>query len=152
MGGFTDFLRNFHEKHERLKHTIHNKWRYPLPKSGQYAMAFFYFCIPIVGGHYVMEWAKSKSVDEIGARGEKLREKKLQGYGNKTVIDGKVESIGAGGWGGGVHLAMSDEDTREKNRVMLEAMFKRERKRRRKEQGRGKKSDSEDVEEEQATS
>ena len=99
-----------------------------------------------------MEWAKSKSRDEIGARGEKLREKKLQGYGNKTVIDGKVESIGAGGWGGGVHLAMSDEDTREKNRVMLEAMFKRERKRRRKEQGRGKKSDSEDVEEEQATS
>ena len=94
-----------------------------------------------------MEWAKSKSRDEIGARGEKLREQKLQGYGNKTVIDGKVESIGAGGWGGGVHLAMSDEDTREKNRVMLEAMFKRERKRRRREQGRGKKSDSEDVEE-----
>lgn len=99
-----------------------------------------------------MEWAKSKSVDEIGARGEKLREKKLQGYGNKTVIDGKMENIGAGGWGGGVHLAMSDEDTREKNRVMLEAMFKRERKRRRKEQGRGKKSDSEDVEEEKSTS
>lgn len=99
-----------------------------------------------------MEWAKSKSVDEIGARGEKLREKKLQGYGNKTVIDGKMESIGAGGWGGGVHLAMSDEDTREKNRVMLEAMFKRERKRRRREQGRDKKSDSEDVEEEKSTS
>lgn len=97
-----------------------------------------------------MEWAKSKSRHEIGARGEKLREQKLQGYGNKTVIDGKVESIGAGGWGGGVHLAMSDEDTREKNRVMLEAMFKRERKRRRKEQGRGKKSDSEDVEEEKS--
>ena len=99
-----------------------------------------------------MEWAKSKSRDEIGARGEKLREQKLQGYGNKTVIDGKVESIGAGGWGGGVHLAMSDEDTREKNRVMLEAMFKREKKRRRREQGRGKKSDSEDVEEEKSTS
>eukprot|EP00573_Skeletonema_grethae_P002593 CAMPEP_0201689040 /NCGR_PEP_ID=MMETSP0578-20130828/2706_1 /ASSEMBLY_ACC=CAM_ASM_000663 /TAXON_ID=267565 /ORGANISM="Skeletonema grethea, Strain CCMP 1804" /LENGTH=59 /DNA_ID=CAMNT_0048173555 /DNA_START=344 /DNA_END=519 /DNA_ORIENTATION=- len=59
-------------------------------------MALFYFCIPIVGGHYVMEWAKSKSVDEIGARGEKLKEKKLQGFGNKTVIDGKVESVGAG--------------------------------------------------------
>ena len=98
-----------------------------------------------------MEWAKSKSVDEIGARGEKLREKKLQGYGNKTVIDGKVESIGAGGWGGGVHLAMSDEDTREKNRVMLEAMFKRERKRRRRELGRGNKSDSEDDQEEKKT-
>mmetsp|Transcript_8807 Transcript_8807/g.13211 ORF Transcript_8807/g.13211 Transcript_8807/m.13211 type:complete len:154 (+) Transcript_8807:191-652(+) len=131
--GFTDFLRNFHEKHEKLKHTIHNKWRYPLPKSGQYAMALFYFCIPIVGGHYVMEWAKSKSVDEIGARGEKLREKKLQGFGNKTVIDGKVESIGAGGIGGGVHLALSDEETQKKNKAMLEAMFRRERKRRRKE-------------------
>lgn len=86
-----------------------------------------------------MEWAKSKSVDEIGARGEKLREKKLQGFGNKTVIDGKVESIGAGGWGGGVHLAISDEDTREKNRAMLEAMFKRERKRRKKEEEEKKK-------------
>ena len=86
-----------------------------------------------------MEWAKSKSDDEIGARGEKLREKKLQGFGNKTVIDGKVESIGAGGWGGGVHLAISDEDTREKNRAMLEAMFKRERKRRKKEEEEKKK-------------
>ena len=132
MGGFVDFLRNIHEKHEELKHTIHSKWRYPLPKSGQYAMAVFYFCIPIVGGHYVMEWAKSKSIDEIGERGEKLRQKTIQGFGNKTIIDGKVESIGAGGWGGGVHLAMSDEETRERNRVMLEAMFKRERKRRRK--------------------
>ena len=81
-----------------------------------------------------MEWAKSKSVDEIGARGEKLREKKIQGIGNKTVtVDGKVESIGAGGWGGGVHLALSDEETQKKNKAMLEAMFRRERKRRRKE-------------------
>ena len=81
-----------------------------------------------------MEWAKSKSVDEIGARGEKLREKKIQGIGNKTVtVDGKVESIGAGGWGGGVHLTLSDEETQKKNKAMLEAMFRRERKRRRKE-------------------
>ena len=80
-----------------------------------------------------MEWAKSKSVDESGARGETLREKKIQGIGNKTIVDGKVESIGAGGWGGGVHLALSDEETQKKNKAMLEAMFRRERKRRRKE-------------------
>jgi hypothetical protein len=65
------------------------------------------------------------------------------------VIDGKVESIGAGGWGGGVHLAMSDEDTREKNRAMLEAMFKWERKRRRKEEEKRKNEETQsNVEEE----
>ena len=88
-----------------------------------------------------MEWAKSKSVDEIGPRGEKLREKTLQGFGDKTVIDGRVESVGAGGWGGGVHLAVSDEDTREKNRAMLEAMFKRERKRRRRKEAKSSEQD-----------
>ena len=118
---FTDFIRNFHEKHEKLKHTIHNKWRYPLPKSGQYAMAFFYFCIPIVGGHYVMEWAKSKSVDEIGPRGEKLREKTLQGFGDKTVIDGRVESVGAGGSECGVRQARCASRVR----VRVEAVLPR---------------------------
>lgn len=63
-------LRTFHEKHEKLKHTVHTAWRYPLPKWGQYAMGCFYFTIPVVGGWYVMQWAISKSVDEIGEHGE----------------------------------------------------------------------------------
>lgn len=77
-----------------------------------------------------MQWAISKSVDEIGERGEKLRRKELMGFGNKTIIDGREEKIGAGGWYGGVNLAMSDSSTQENNRTMLEAMFRRERKKR----------------------
>ena len=77
-----------------------------------------------------MQWAISKSVDSIGERGEKLQHKQLEGYGNKTLIDGKEEKVGAGGKFGGVHLAMSDTTTQENNRMMLEAMFKKERKRR----------------------
>ncbi|KAL7537803.1 hypothetical protein ACHAWF_005900 [Thalassiosira exigua] len=133
MEAFIRVLRSFHGKHEKLKHTVHTAWRYPLPKWGQYAMGCFYFTIPIVGGWHVMQWAISKSVDEIGEQGEKLAHKQLQGFGNKTVLDGKEEMIGAGGKYGGVHLAVSDSSTQEKNRAMLEAMFKKERKRRKKE-------------------
>lgn len=79
-----------------------------------------------------MQWAISKSVDSIGERGEKLQQKSLEGFGNKTVIEGREQKIGAGGKFGGVHLAMSTQDTQEKNKAMLEAMFKRERKRRNK--------------------
>ncbi len=77
-----------------------------------------------------MQWAISKSVDEIGERGEKLQNKQVQGFGNKTVIDGREEAIGAGGKFGGVHLAMSDASTQDQNRAMLEALFRKERKRR----------------------
>jgi len=126
-------LRTFHEKHEKLKHTVHTAWRYPLPKWGQYAMGCFYFTIPVVGGWYVMQWAISKSVDEIGEHGEKLQYKQLQGFGNKTIIDGKEQTVGAGGKFGGVHLAMSDLGTQERNKAMLEAMFARERRKRNKE-------------------
>ena len=77
-----------------------------------------------------MQWAISKSVDEIGERGEKLRIKSLGGYGDKTVIDGREERIGSGGRYGGVHLAVSDANTQENNRAMLEAMFRKERRKR----------------------
>jgi len=80
-----------------------------------------------------MQWAISKSVDEIGERGEKLQRKQHQGFGQKTVIDGREEKIGAGGKYGGVNLAMSDSSTQEKNKRMLEGMFKKERRRRNKE-------------------
>jgi hypothetical protein len=123
-------------------------------------MGCFYASIPIVGGWYVMQWAISKSVEEIGERGEcgyifskmcylyllshnltsaliltgeKLKHKDLQGYGNKTIIEGKEQAIGAGGRFGGVHLAVSDKETQERNMAMLKAMFEREKKKRRKE-------------------
>ena len=94
-------------------------------------MGCFYFTVPVVGGWYVMQWAISKSVDEIGERGEKLRQNRLEGFGNKTIIDGKEEKIGAGGRYGGVNLAMSDSSTQENNRVMLEGLFRKERRKRR---------------------
>jgi predicted secreted protein len=70
-------LRSFHERHEKIKHTVHTAWRIPLPKYGQIIMGCVYFTIPVVGGWYVMQWAISKSVDSIGPRGEKLRIKQL---------------------------------------------------------------------------
>jgi len=79
-----------------------------------------------------MQWAISKSHDEIGERGEKLQHKQLQGFGNKTVIDGRDEKVGAGGRFGGVHLAVSDSNTQQNNKMMLEAMFKKERRKRNK--------------------
>jgi hypothetical protein len=89
-----------------------------------------------------MQWAISKSVDEIGERGEKLRIQSLDGHvvvGDSTVIDGRVEKIGAGGRYGGVHLAVSDPRTQRNNKAMLEAMFRKERrKRRRREEGEEK--------------
>lgn len=96
MEALAHALRTFHERHEKLKHTVHTvsardslcqggnsrmthhlttltipshpaqAWRYPLPTWGRYAMGCFYASIPIVGGWYVMQWAISRSVEEIG--------------------------------------------------------------------------------------
>lgn len=90
-----------------------------------------------------MQWAISKSVDSIGERGEKLQQKELQGFGNKTIIDGEEESVGAGGKLGGVHLAISDARTQEQNKTMLQAMFRKERRRRNKEKEDQKKDEEE---------
>jgi len=106
-------------------------------------MGCFYFTIPVVGGWYVMQWAISKSHDEIGLRGEKLQHKQLQGYGDKTVIDGRDEKVGAGGRFGGVHLAVSDSNTQQNNKMMLESMFKKERRKRNKDKQQQKNEDNE---------
>jgi len=34
-----------------------------------------YFCIPIISGYYIMEWAKAQSAINIGINGEKLKDK-----------------------------------------------------------------------------
>ena len=128
---FVAGVRDFQVRHNRLKKAVHEGWRYPLPRWGQAAMGFVYFCIPVVGGYFVMQWAISKSHESIGERGELLKVKEVQGIGDMRVIDtdsGEMERVGAGGWGGGVHLAVSDVETQRKNREKLDKFLKRQKK------------------------
>ena len=39
----------------------------------------------------------------------------------------RKEVVGAGGWGGGVHLATSDKETQDVNRVNLERFLRKQR-------------------------
>ena len=128
-----DFLRDFHQRHEKLKHTVHTAWRYPLPPWGRFLAGCFYFSVPVVGGYAVMQWAIGKSWESIGERGEKLRQKDVEGRGDVAKLqDGTEKKIGAGGLGMGVHLAQSNPEDQERNRKMLERFFKKERQRRKK--------------------
>ena len=79
-----------------------------------------------------MQWAIRKSHENIGEHGELLNVKKIQGIGDKRIEpNGTLEQVGAGGLGGGVKLAVSDEKTQEQNKAMLEAFFREQRKRER---------------------
>jgi hypothetical protein len=124
-------LHALRQRHERIKKTVHTAWRYPLPPAGQAFMGLVYFSIPVVGGWYVMQWAISKSHQSIGEKGEYLPIKSIQGIGDKRVITVEEEAIekrvGAGGWGGGVHLAVSDEETQKRNRKMLNRFLRQQR-------------------------
>ena len=59
---------------------------------------------------------------------------KIQGMGQHVVVKDqttggeRVEKVGAGGWGGGVHLADSDQRTQDVNRINLERFLKKQRK------------------------
>jgi hypothetical protein len=59
-----------------------------------------------------------------------LASKSIQGLGDKTIVKDesgeRVERIGAGGWGGGVHLVTSDQETQDVNRVNLERFLKKQ--------------------------
>ena len=80
-----------------------------------------------------MQWAIGKSWESIGERGEKLRQKDVEGRGDVAKLqDGTERKIGAGGLGMGVHLAQSNSEDQERNRKMLERFFKKERQRRKK--------------------
>lgn len=82
-----------------------------------------------------MQWAISKSHASIGEKGEFLEKKDIEGIGNYRVKeDGTKEQVGAGGVGGGVRLAVSDNKTQEQNRQMLEAFFRQQRRKERKKQ------------------
>ena len=41
---------------------------------------------------------------------------------------GETKKVGAGGWGGGVNLATSDEEIQKRNRKMLKKFLKQQRK------------------------
>lgn len=76
------FLKGIGDKHERLKERIHN-FRIPLSPAGQKIMGFVYFCIPVIGGYYIMQAAIEQSHQNIGAKGEKLLLKQKIDAGTK---------------------------------------------------------------------
>jgi hypothetical protein len=128
-------LNTFHKNHEKLKHSVHEKFRYPLPPWGRFLMGCFYFSVPVVGGWYVMQWAISKSHDSIGRYGEKLLavpvdnnddEHGAKIMGQTAIVDGQEVQVGAGGWGGGVRMVTSDEETQRRNREMLHKFLRKQ--------------------------
>ena len=64
-----------------------------------------------------------------------MKNKEIVGIGDKRVLNeetGEVAKLGAGGWGGGVNLAVSDQNTQQRNSDMLKKYLKQQRKRLRK--------------------
>ena len=125
MGSILDFLHRLHVRHERLKTSIHEGWRYPLPPWGRAVMGCLYFSLPVIGGWHVMQWAIGKSHASIGRNGEHLPV-----VGNPDSNHGQQQQqlVGAGGWGGGVHLTASDEETQKRNRKMLQRFLRQQQK------------------------
>lgn len=122
-------MQEFHRRHERLKKFVHEGMRYPLPPAGRAFMGFVYFSIPVIGGCAIMSWATDKSKESIGEHGERLPVQSVQNGGNKRVLgDGEVQKVGAGGWGGGVHLAVSDEETQKKTQRQIRKFLRMQKK------------------------
>jgi len=93
-------------------------------------MGCFYFSVPVVAGSYIMQWAISKSHYSIGEHGERLPVKEVQGIGDVRVDEqGNRQRVGAGGWGAGVKLAVSDEETQRRNREQLNKFLKAQKRR-----------------------
>lgn len=78
-----------------------------------------------------MQWAIGRAHESIGENGEKLKIKRIQGLGDKTIIKGELKKVGGDGVGLGVKLAVSDEHHQAQNKQMLSNFFKNEQKRRR---------------------
>lgn len=79
-----------------------------------------------------MQWAIGRSHRSIGPRGELLKQKEIQGIGDKRVLDnGTLQEVGGPtGILGGVKLAVSDAKTQEINNKNLRLFLKQERKKR----------------------
>lgn len=126
MSWFMDRLQAFQRRHKQLQRTVHEGFRYPLPKWGRTVMGGVYFVLPVIGGYYVMQWAISKSHASIGEHGERLPVKQVQGLGQHRVDEDGTVKIGAGGWGGGVRLADSDEETQRRNQKKLRQFMRKQ--------------------------
>lgn len=126
-------IHEFNTAHNRLKHHVHTAWRYPLPPWGRAIMGCVYFSIPVFVGYGFSSWIVSQSEATVEERlaGSGSASKSIQGLGDKTIVKDesgeRVERIGAGGWGGGVHLVTSDQATQDINRVNLERFLKKQR-------------------------
>lgn len=105
-------------------------------------MGGVYFTLPILGGYHVMQWAISKSHESIGVYGERLPEKRKElDHSSSTTLSGAGvvlgdrrsdgRTVGAGGWGGGVRLAVSDEETQKRNRMKLDKFLRQQQKKQR---------------------
>lgn len=74
-----------------------------------------------------MSWTTNKSKESIGEHGERLPVQSV--VGNQRVLgNGQVQTVGAGGWGGGVHLAVSDEESQKKTQRQIRKFLKLQRK------------------------
>ena len=161
--GLFDYWHQLHVRHERLKTAIHEGWRYPLPRWGRVVMGCIYFSLPVIGGWYVMQWAIGKSHASIGIDGEYLPVKTVQGLGDKAVVRHRrrraaeeepeegpevMTHVGAGGWGGGVRLAVSDEETQKRNHKMLQRFLRQQKKRQQQQQQQQQQLDSDDAQQE----
>ena len=145
-------LHEFNQAHNRLKHTVHTAWRYPLPPWGRAVMGFVYFSIPVVWAYTyvtpkiaIAEENMKKRQANVGDGGGQVE--RFQGFGNKIMVQDKsgsshVEKIGAGGWGGGVRLANSDERTHEINKINLERFMKKQRRLKKKREREAQKKES----------
>ena len=113
-------MESFHERHERLKNYVHNGFRVPLPWWGRYMMGFVYFSIPVVAGWFISQWAIERSEAKIGVHGERLPEEYRQG---KLVGSSQDQSYGVLG----ARMAVSDEETRRRNKKALEKFLRKQR-------------------------
>lgn len=74
-----------------------------------------------------MAWTAEKSKQSIGEHGERLQA--VQNMGNQRVLgDGEVQKVGAGGWGGGVHLVVSDEEAQKKTQRQIRKFLRMQKK------------------------
>lgn len=131
-------IHQFNQAHNRLKHTVHTAWRYPLPPWGRTVMGFVYFSIPVIIGYGISNYAISISESTVKERFENKDTNRVQGLGDRIVVpEGgssdqspttlRTKKVGAGGWGGGVNLATSDQKTQEINKVNLERFLRKQR-------------------------
>lgn len=60
-----------------------------------------------------------------------MKRKQIEGIGNKRIVNeetGETAKLGAGGWGGGVNLAVSNEEIQRQNQEKLRKFLKQQRK------------------------